>query len=79
MSKLVAFLASSFVAAAVLVPVAAYAYGYEPGPCEISVECTTGEVVTCAGVDSCLWRYDDSHYPNFRGFVECDGYRYTCT
>lgn len=78
MSKLVAFLVSISAAAGVLIPVAAYAIGFERGPCEIAVQCVTGEVITCDGIDYCQWRLDDPDYPNHPGYVQCDGGRTYC-
>jgi hypothetical protein len=69
MSKLVAFLAVAITAAGVLVPLAAYAYGMETGPCGVSVQCREGYTVACSGQTVCYWKVDSLTSP---GFVECD-------
>lgn len=69
MSKLVALIVAVVSAAGVLVPVVAYAYGMEAGPCTVSVECNGGETIGCGGQTVCYWRFDSTRSP---GFVECD-------
>src|SRR6187401_2345459 len=70
-SKLVAFVVAAIAAAGVLVPVVAYAYGMEDGPCTVSVTCIGGQVVSCGGAQVCYWKVDAT---SSRGFVECDSY-----
>ncbi|WNG32269.1 hypothetical protein F0U61_00575 [Archangium violaceum] len=69
MSKLVALIAAVVSAAGVLVPVAAYAYGMEQGPCTVSVQCLGGSTIGCGGQTVCYWKVDSIRS---RGFVECD-------
>jgi hypothetical protein len=71
MSKLIAFITAAITAAGVLVPVVAYAYGIEEGPCAVSVTCIGGEVVSCSSAKVCYWKVDSLTHG--RGFVECDG------
>jgi hypothetical protein len=54
---------------------------YVGGPCTAEVTCVDGYTISCSGLSYCMWRGDSvsPSFPSFRGFVECDGFRTTCT
>jgi hypothetical protein len=54
---------------------------YVGGPCTAEVTCVDDYIISCSGLSYCMWRDDRvvSGFPSYRGFVECDGFRTTCT
>jgi hypothetical protein len=54
---------------------------YVGGPCTAEVTCIDDYTISCSGLSYCMWRADRSSpsFPSYRGFVECDGLRTTCT
>ena len=51
------------------------------GPCTVEVTCIDDYTISCSGLSYCMWRDDRASpsFPSYRGFVECDGFRTTCT
>lgn len=60
-----------------LMPEPSLRYGRKDGPCTVSVTCMDEDEtrLQCGGMQVCYWKLDGFPY---RGFVECDGQRYTC-
>ena len=60
-----------------LMPEPSLRYGRKDGPCTVSVTCMdeNATYLQCGGMQVCYWKLDGFPY---RGFVECDGQRYTC-
>lgn len=58
-------------------PEPTYKIGMKPGPCTVSVTCAPGYVIRCSGQNVCYWKVHSS-WSN-PGYVECDGFRTTCT
>jgi hypothetical protein len=54
---------------------------YVGGPCTAEVTCADDYTISCFGLSYCMWRQDSviPDFPSYRGFVECDGFRTTCT
>jgi hypothetical protein len=60
-----------------LTPEPTYRIGMKQGPCTVSVTCAPSYVISCSGQNVCYWKVHSS-WSN-PGYVECDGFRTTCT
>lgn len=67
--------------AAQLTPKPEKKIAYVGGPCTAQVTCVDEYTISCSGLQYCMWRNDSapSGLLSNRGFVECDGFRTTCT
>jgi len=66
--------------AAQLTPKPENKIAYVGGPCTAEVACIDDYTISCSGWSYCMWREDRvSSFLSSRGFVECDGFRTTCT